>query len=331
MLEALEARVAMSTFAVQVFDDGQPVTGTTTYFSSGNLTLLNFSASSQHFTENINVSSITNSPGDPAGAILSLGPHSQATATTTGTHVLEVDVTSTDFSLPAGSPLVLSSSAVGEYAGGGSATGTYQGFVDPNNAAFGQPAGDGTPVLTASATGPINALVYTTPTNPSNPGTAIGTVVRTGTLFSMTDVAVFTINAAGSDVVNLVGTTTAAPPPSITTTPSTTQLPAPDLDVLKVPDQTVIQGGQQAGFTIRVYNEGTGTATGVTVTDALPAGLGNDINWMIDTAAAGTNPGDFTIAGAVGSQVLTLSSAFSGPPTSDSLTPGSRSRCTSSA
>jgi uncharacterized repeat protein (TIGR01451 family) len=105
--------------------------------------------------------------------------------------------------------------------------------------------------------------------------------------------------------------------PHITTTPSTTRLVAPDVDVIKTPDQTTVQAGQQAGFTIRVYNEGTATATGVTVNDPLPAGLGNDINWTIDSTAAGTNPGDFTITGAVGSQVLTQSSAFSG-----SLAPG---------
>jgi uncharacterized repeat protein (TIGR01451 family) len=110
--------------------------------------------------------------------------------------------------------------------------------------------------------------------------------------------------------------------PRITTSPSTTRVTAPDVDVLKTPDETTIQAGQQAGFTIRVYNEGTATATGVTVNDPLPAGLNSDINWSIDSTAAGTNPTYFTITGAVGSQVLTLSSTFNGAPTNDSLAPG---------
>ena len=124
-----------------------------------------------------------------AAALLQLGPESQVKATTTGTHTLEVDLTSTDFSLPPGSPLVLNSSGGGEYVGGGSVVATYQAYLDPNDAAFGQPSGSATPVLTASASGPINSLVYTTPTNPSDPGTAIATVSRNNPLFSLTGVA----------------------------------------------------------------------------------------------------------------------------------------------
>src|SRR5205807_10584438 len=41
-----------------------------------------------------------------------------------------------------------------------------------------------------------------------------------------------------------------------------------------------------------------------TLNDPLPAGLGTDINWQIDTSTG--NPSAFIITGAVGSQVLTL-------------------------
>ena len=59
------------------------------------------------------------------GAQLTLNPQSQVQATTTGTHTLRIELTSTDYSLPAGSPVVLSSSAGGEKVGGGSVVAKY--------------------------------------------------------------------------------------------------------------------------------------------------------------------------------------------------------------
>ncbi|HVA45760.1 MAG TPA: DUF4214 domain-containing protein [Pirellulales bacterium] len=83
--------------------------------------------------------------------------------------------------------------------------------------------------------------------------------------------------------------------------------------VLKIADQQSIDAGQIAGFTIKLLNEGANTATGVTLNDALPPGVAADVNWQIDSSgngfAAGTNPGDFTITGPVGHQVLTLASS----------------------
>src|SRR5438876_176606 len=58
----------------------------------------------------------------------------------------------------------------------------------------------------------------------------------------------------------------------------------PDVDVLKSADQSTITAGQTAGFTVKITNDGDATATGVTLNDSLPAGLGNDINWQIDTS-----------------------------------------------
>jgi uncharacterized repeat protein (TIGR01451 family) len=85
---------------------------------------------------------------------------------------------------------------------------------------------------------------------------------------------------------------------------------SPDVDALKTADQATIIAGAQAGFTITVKNEGNVAATGVTLTDPLPAGAGNDINWMIDMSGtglgAGTTPSAFVITGSVGSQVLKL-------------------------
>jgi uncharacterized repeat protein (TIGR01451 family) len=82
---------------------------------------------------------------------------------------------------------------------------------------------------------------------------------------------------------------------------------APDVDVTAKADAAAVSAGGTAGFTVTLVNEGTTTATGVTLADPLPAGAGRDVNWKID---AGTgNPSDFTIAGAVGSQTLTLAPA----------------------
>jgi len=78
----------------------------------------------------------------------------------------------------------------------------------------------------------------------------------------------------------------------------------PDVDVSKTADQTTVTAGSVVGFTVTITNEGAATASGVTLNDPLPAGLGNDINWQIDTSTG--NPSAFIITGAVGSQVLTL-------------------------
>jgi uncharacterized repeat protein (TIGR01451 family) len=89
---------------------------------------------------------------------------------------------------------------------------------------------------------------------------------------------------------------------------------AADMTVLKAADQATVEAGDTAGFTVTVSDAGAGAATGVTLSDPLPAGAGNDINWQIDPATG--NAADFVITGAVGSQVLTLA------PGVTSLTPG---------
>jgi uncharacterized repeat protein (TIGR01451 family) len=83
---------------------------------------------------------------------------------------------------------------------------------------------------------------------------------------------------------------------------ATITISTPDVTVAKTADQTLVAAGTSAGFTVTVSNVGTATATGVTLNDPLPAGLGNDVNWQIDSDPLH----DFVITGAVGSQVLTL-------------------------
>jgi choice-of-anchor A domain-containing protein/uncharacterized repeat protein (TIGR01451 family) len=88
---------------------------------------------------------------------------------------------------------------------------------------------------------------------------------------------------------------------------ATVTVVAPDVTVTKTADQASVTAGQSAGFTVTIKNAGAGIATGVTLSDPLPAGAGKDINWVIDGTG---NPSDFAITGAVGHQTLSLSGSF---------------------
>jgi uncharacterized repeat protein (TIGR01451 family) len=59
----------------------------------------------------------------------------------------------------------------------------------------------------------------------------------------------------------------------------------PALQVAKTADAAQVNAGQQIGFTITVYNTGTGDATGVTLSDPLPTNAG--LNWAIESQGAG--------------------------------------------
>lgn len=73
----------------------------------------------------------------------------------------------------------------------------------------------------------------------------------------------------------------------------------PNVSVTKTPDHSIVNAGDQIGFTVVVSNSsatGTGTATSVTLNDPLPAGTG--IDWSIDTQDGAA----CSVSGAVGSQ-----------------------------
>jgi uncharacterized repeat protein (TIGR01451 family) len=77
-------------------------------------------------------------------------------------------------------------------------------------------------------------------------------------------------------------------------------LPA-NVTIEKTADDGSVDAGDQIGFTLSWGNSGAGKATGVVVTDDLPAG--DDLDWSI---AGSTGTGSTCkIAGAVGSEVLT--------------------------
>jgi uncharacterized repeat protein (TIGR01451 family) len=65
-----------------------------------------------------------------------------------------------------------------------------------------------------------------------------------------------------------------------------------------------VNAGSNIGFDITVSNTGLADATNLTVTDPLPAGAGNDLNWSLNPAFSGCS-----ITGAVGSQILSCTFA----------------------
>jgi uncharacterized repeat protein (TIGR01451 family) len=136
--------------------------------------------------------------------------------------------------------------------------------------------------------------------------------------------------ASGTSIsVHIVGTSTAADAPtnftgSITntatvniaddmtpadnTSTASITINSPDVDIKKIADQTTVNTGDPVGFTLIVTNEGKADATGVTLTDALSAGEGNDIVWTKDTTYG--TPSAFVLTGTTaGSQTLTLAAS----------------------
>ena len=72
----------------------------------------------------------------------------------------------------------------------------------------------------------------------------------------------------------------------------------PSLSLTKAADAATVNAGDPIGFTITVANGGPGVATGVTLSDPLPAGT-TAAGWTI-----ATGPDQCSITGAVGSQTL---------------------------
>jgi uncharacterized repeat protein (TIGR01451 family) len=67
-----------------------------------------------------------------------------------------------------------------------------------------------------------------------------------------------------------------------------------------------VSAGDRIGFTVEVKNTGSGAATGVSLSDPLPAGSGSGVTWAVDSNVG--TPSRFVLAGAAGSQTLSLAS-----------------------
>jgi uncharacterized repeat protein (TIGR01451 family) len=82
---------------------------------------------------------------------------------------------------------------------------------------------------------------------------------------------------------------------------------SPQVVITKKADHSApVNAGSQIGFTVEIKNTGEGDATGVTLSDPLPAGSGSGVTWAIDSSTG--TPAQFALSGAKGSQTLTLAS-----------------------
>ena len=268
-LEVLEDRVVPANLAVQVFDDGVPVSMTQPIPGT-------FIGSSADFSLTI-VSGASNNPGTPSFADLQLTTQSEVQVTAPGTHTLTIELTDTGFTSPSGTPLTLSSSAGGEVVTASSdmVTANYQGVLDSTNTPFGN--GSGVPLGAPPRrsrlirqvwsqqvpAGTRFQLVYT-------PGTSTN-LVPSATPFSMTDIATFTFSSASSgDYVNVGATTAAAPSPVASPTINT------------VPGGTVVVGSGSA-LTDSATLSGGDSPTG-TVTFWAPARTGGHLQHALEQA-----------------------------------------------
>src|SRR5204863_518324 len=78
--------------------------------------------------------------------------------------------------------------------------------------------------------------------------------------------------------------------------------PPPHVAITKTADAANVVAGSQIGFTVRISNSSTLPATGLSVTDNLPAAPG--VNWSID--AGNTDPG-WSVSGSPPNQSLVYS------------------------
>src|SRR5947207_573629 len=97
-------------------------------------------------------------------------------------------------------------------------------------------------------------------------------------------------------------TPTSTTPSTTSPTPTPTPTPPPDVSVTKTADDASVSAGSQIGFTATLTNSSVTTATGLSVTDDLPAGTG--VDWSLD--AGNSDPG-WSVSGSPPNQSLVYS------------------------
>jgi len=97
-----------------------------------------------------------------------------------------------------------------------------------------------------------------------------------------------TLTISGCNEGGPPGTTTTVTTPTTTTTttvPTTTNVPTASIQIVKTADAATVDAGNAIGFTITVYNTGSGDAQGVKLSDQLPDNAG--LSWTVDAQGTG--------------------------------------------
>jgi uncharacterized repeat protein (TIGR01451 family) len=100
----------------------------------------------------------------------------------------------------------------------------------------------------------------------------------------------------GSGVVSNTGDVTTTNAGSGDDTASTC-VAAPAIHIVKTADAAQVNAGSPIGFTLTVYNDGSGDAHGVKLSDTLPTNAG--LSWSVDKTGAGWGTGGCSIAAGV--------------------------------
>jgi uncharacterized repeat protein (TIGR01451 family) len=125
-------------------------------------------------------------------------------------------------------------------------------------------------------------------------------------LTSTTDASTGGVCPGGKGVVDNIGTVTTTNSGS-DHSEAKTCVAAPAVSISKTADHSSpVNAGDKIGFTVEAKNTGSGAATGVKLSDPLPAGSGSGVTWAIDPSIG--TPSRFVLSGAAGSQTLSLAS-----------------------
>jgi uncharacterized repeat protein (TIGR01451 family) len=154
----------------------------------------------------------------------------------------------------------------------------------------------------------------------------IGTVTS-GTANDVTVTIVATVGAStASSITNTATVTTSTPDPTSSNNQAsaqTTVTPSADLQLTKTDSPDPVQAGSNVTYTLKVHNAGPSTATGVSVSDAIPSGL----TFVSSSSTQGTCAGTTTVtcdigtvdAGAANDVTVTIV-ATAGPAATPSVT-----------
>jgi uncharacterized repeat protein (TIGR01451 family) len=159
-----------------------------------------------------------------------------------------------------------------------------------------------TPTFTATPTPTLTATSTSTPTSTFT-ATATPTQTPTSTpTFTATSTPTFTFTATATPTNTFTPTATSTASPTATASSTATATPTPtvagaDLSITKVGSPVTLNPGDLLTYTLTIGNAGPLTATGVTVTDSLPA----TVVFLSAAASQGTCIGTVTVVCSLGS------------------------------